>query len=96
MGFSAYGLKLGEVTVWLEGTPVQTFPVDVDAEQSGFERRPDHWDVRMQISAGPHELTIAFPRQFHGLPTESYRPGREIDLECVVAQLSWWGGHAAA
>jgi hypothetical protein len=68
-GFRPNGSDPGEVTFWFDGKPVQTFPVEVDTEQSGFERRPDHWDVRMRVLAGPHELTIAFPRQFHGLPT---------------------------
>jgi hypothetical protein len=35
---------------------------------SGFERRPDHWDVRLKVQAGSHELEAAFPRQFEGLP----------------------------
>lgn len=68
-GFRPNGSDPGEATFWLDGKLVRTFPVEVDTEQSGFERRPDHWDVRTRISAGPHELTIAFPRQFHGLPT---------------------------
>ncbi|MSV34359.1 MAG: DUF1592 domain-containing protein [Bryobacterales bacterium] len=68
-GFRPNGSDPGEVAFWFDGKLVQTFPVDVDTEQSGFERRPDHWDVRMPISAGPHELAIAFPHQFHGLPT---------------------------
>ena len=68
-GFRPNGSDPGEAAFWMDGKLVQTFPVEVDVEQSGFERRPDHWDVRMRISAGPHELTIAFPRQFHGLPT---------------------------
>jgi mono/diheme cytochrome c family protein len=68
-GFRPNGSDPGEVTFWFDGKPVQTFPVEVDTEQSGFERRPDHWDVRIPISAGPHELTIAFPHQFDGLPT---------------------------
>ena len=56
------------MTFWLDGKLVKTFQVDVDVEQSGFERRPDHWDVRMKIAAGPHELVAAFPNQFDGLP----------------------------
>jgi mono/diheme cytochrome c family protein len=67
-GFRPSGSEPGEVTFWLDGKLVRSFQVDVDVEQSGFERRPDHWDVRMPISSGPHELAIAFPRQFDGLP----------------------------
>ena len=68
-GFRPNGADPGEAAFQFDGKLVQAFPVDVDAEQSGFERRPDHWDVRVQASAGPHDLTIAFPHQFHGLPT---------------------------
>ena len=56
------------MTFWLDGKLVKTFQVDIDVEQSGFERRPDHWDVRLKIAAGPHELVAAFPNQFDGLP----------------------------
>lgn len=68
-GFRPNGSDPGKVQFWLDGKLVQTFTVEVDVEQSGFERRPDHWDVRMRIPAGIHEMTVAFPRQFHGLPT---------------------------
>ena len=67
-GFRPIGSEPGQMTVWLDGKLVKTFQVDVDVEQSGFERRPDHWDVRMKIAAGPHELVAAFPNQFDGLP----------------------------
>jgi len=67
-GFRPIGSEPGEMTFWLDGKLVKTFQVDVDVEQSGFERRPDHWDVRMKIAAGPHELVAAFPNQFDGLP----------------------------
>jgi mono/diheme cytochrome c family protein len=67
-GFRPIGSEPGQMTFWLDGKLVKTFQVDIDVEQSGFERRPDHWDVRMKISAGPHELVAAFPNQFDGLP----------------------------
>ena len=67
-GFRPTGSEPGQMTVWLDGELVKTFQVDVDVEQSGFERRPDHWDVRTSIAAGPHELVAAFPSQFDGLP----------------------------
>ena len=67
-GFRPIGSEPGQMTFWLDGKLVKTFQVDVDVEQSGFERRPDHWDVRMKITAGPHELVAAFPNQFDGLP----------------------------
>ncbi len=67
-GFRPIGSEPGQMTVWLDGKLLKTFQVDVDVEQSGFERRPDHWDVRMKIAAGPHELVAAFPNQFDGLP----------------------------
>ena len=67
-GFRPNGSDPGQVVFWLDGRLIRTFPVDVDVEQSGFERRPDHWDVRMKIPAGRHELMVAFPRQFDGLP----------------------------
>ena len=68
-GFRPNGSEPGQMSFWLDGKLVKTFQVDVDVEQSGFERRPDHWDVRMKIAAGPHELVAAFPNQFDGLPT---------------------------
>jgi mono/diheme cytochrome c family protein len=67
-GFRPTGSEPGQMTFWLDGKLVKTFQVDVDVEQSGFERRPDHWDVRLKIAAGPHELVAAFPNQFDGLP----------------------------
>jgi mono/diheme cytochrome c family protein len=67
-GFRPTGSEPGQMTFWLDGKLVRTFQVDVDVEQSGFERRPDHWDVRMKIAAGAHELVAAFPNQFDGLP----------------------------
>jgi hypothetical protein len=68
-GFRPNGSDPGQMTFWLDGKLIQTFTVDVNVEEVGFERRPDHWDLRMKIPAGPHELVAAFPRQFHGLPT---------------------------
>jgi mono/diheme cytochrome c family protein len=67
-GFRPIGSEPGQMSFWLDGKLVKTFQVDIDVEQSGFERRPDHWDVRMKIAAGPHELVAAFPNQFDGLP----------------------------
>jgi mono/diheme cytochrome c family protein len=67
-GFRPPGSEPGQITFRLDGKLIKTFQVDVDVEQSGFERRPDHWDVRLKIAAGPHELVAAFPNQFDGLP----------------------------
>ena len=67
-GFRPTGSEPGQMTFWLDGKLVKTFQVDIDVEQSGFERRPDHWDVRLKIAAGQHELVAAFPNQFDGLP----------------------------
>ena len=67
-GFRPTGSEPGQMSVWVDGKPVKTSQVDIDVEQSGFERRPDHWDVRTKIAAGPHELVAAFPNQFDGLP----------------------------
>jgi Protein of unknown function (DUF1592)/Protein of unknown function (DUF1588)/Protein of unknown function (DUF1587)/Protein of unknown function (DUF1585)/Protein of unknown function (DUF1595)/Cytochrome C oxidase, cbb3-type, subunit III len=58
----------GQMDLWVDGTLVRSFPIN-DAEQSGFERRPDHWDIPLKISAGSHQLIVAFPKQFDGLPT---------------------------
>jgi len=41
-----------------------------DVGLSGFERRPDAWELRLKLSAGPHEFVVAFPRQFDGLPAK--------------------------
>lgn len=68
-GFRPNGSDPGEVAVWFDGKLIQTFPVEINVEEVGFERRPDKWDVRMKVTAGFHELEVAFPNQFHGLPT---------------------------
>lgn len=57
----------GAVTFWIDGELVQTFEVNAVA-MSGFERRPDLWEVRAHLDAGPHDIAAAFPRQFEGLP----------------------------
>ena len=61
-GFRPTGSEPGQMTFWLDGKLVQTFQVDIDVEQSGFERRPDHWDVRLKVSAGPHGVGSCFFR----------------------------------
>ncbi len=98
-GFRPIGSEPGQMTVWLDGKLIKTFQVDVDVEQSGFERRPDHWDVRLKIAAGPHELVAAFPNQFDGLPAlfrgpnPSHRPFDPCRLgpvggpQCLAAAL---------
>ena len=68
-GFRPNGSDPGQMAFWFDGKLIQTFPVEVNVEEVGFERRPDHWDVRMNIKAGFHELVAVFPNQFHGLPT---------------------------
>lgn len=54
-------------TFWIDGKIVQTFDVP-DVSLSGFERRPDTWEVRLKMPAGMHDFVVAYPRQFHGLP----------------------------
>jgi hypothetical protein len=54
---------------WIDGKIAQTFDV-ADVGLSGFERRPDAWELRLKLSAGPHEFVVAFPRQFDGLPAK--------------------------
>ena len=66
-GFRPNGSDPGEMTFWLDGKLIETFPVN-DVEGTGFERRPDHWELRRRFATGPHELVIAFPRQYDGLP----------------------------
>ncbi len=68
-GFRPNGSDEGQVAVWFDGKLIKTFPVVINVEEVGFERRPDQWDVPMKVSAGLHELVVAFPKQFHGLPT---------------------------
>jgi hypothetical protein len=46
---------------------VKAFEVP-EVEQSGLDRRPDQWEIRLKIEAGQHEIEAAFPRQFEGLP----------------------------
>ena len=66
-GYRPAGSEPGKVTFWLDGKLLQTFDVN-DVENQGFEDRPDHWDLRLKITAGPHELVAAFPKQYEGLP----------------------------
>jgi hypothetical protein len=73
-GFRPNGSDPGKMTIWLDGELAQTFTVDVNVEQSGFERRPDHSDVRMRIPAGFHELIVAYPKQYEGLPPIFHGP----------------------
>ena len=54
---------------WVDGRIAKTFDV-ADVGLSGFERRPDAWELRLKLSAGTHEFVVAFPRQFHGLPAK--------------------------
>lgn len=61
------GSEPGEFTFWIDGKEVTRMPVD-EVMMSGFERRPDFWEVRAMLTAGPHEIIAAFPRQFEGLP----------------------------
>ncbi|MDX1981123.1 MAG: DUF1592 domain-containing protein [Bryobacteraceae bacterium] len=61
------GSQDGEITFWIDGRLVQRFPVP-EVMMSGFERRPDFWEIRTRLTAGPHEIIAAFPRQFEGLP----------------------------
>jgi mono/diheme cytochrome c family protein len=61
------GSEPGEMTFWIDGKMVQRFPVD-EVMMSGFERRPDYWEVRTRLTAGMHDIVAAFPRQFEGLP----------------------------
>lgn len=61
------GSEPGEMTFLVDGKLVRRFPVE-SVEMSGFERRPDYWEVRVPLTAGMHEIVAAFPRQFEGLP----------------------------
>jgi mono/diheme cytochrome c family protein len=54
---------------WVDGRLAKTFDV-ADVALSGFERRPDAWELRLKLSAGTHEFLVAFPRQFDGLPAK--------------------------
>ncbi len=61
------GSEPAECTFFVDGKLVHTFAVR-EMEADGFVRRTDHWDIRLKMTAGKHELVIAFPRQFHGMP----------------------------
>lgn len=67
-GYRPKGSEPGEMTFWVDGKQVKSFEVLVDVPATGFEYRPDHWDLRIKVTAGEHELVAAFPRQFEGLP----------------------------
>jgi hypothetical protein len=97
-GFRPNGSDPGQMTLWLDGKLIQTFQVDVGVEGSGFERRPDHWDVRVNITAGPHELVAAFPRQFDGLPVNfgGPNPTRNVFDPCKDSQISFGGPRCLA
>jgi hypothetical protein len=65
--FRPVGSDPGQMDFWFDGKLIRSFPV-LEAQQSGFERRPDQWDVPLKVPAGPHDMIVAFPRQFEGLP----------------------------
>jgi hypothetical protein len=65
--FRPNGSDPGQMDFWLDGNLLRSFFIH-EAEQSGFERRPDHWDIPLKISAGSHDMIVAFPKQFEGLP----------------------------
>ncbi len=67
-GFRPNGSDPGRMDLWFDGKLAQSFTVEVNVEQSGFERRPDHWDLRLRVPAGYHEIVVAYPKQYHGLP----------------------------
>jgi hypothetical protein len=67
------GSDPGQCTFYIDGKLVKTFVVE-EVRVDGFVRRTDHWDIRLRVAAGTHELIIAFPRQFHGLPTSMGGP----------------------
>jgi mono/diheme cytochrome c family protein len=52
---------------WIDGKLVKSFDV-ANVSLSGFERRPDAWELRLKLPAGDHEIVIAFPKEFDGLP----------------------------
>jgi mono/diheme cytochrome c family protein len=67
-GYRPKGSEPGEMTFWIDGKLAATLEVPVDVPSTGFEYRPDHWEVRINVTAGKHELLAAFPRQYEGLP----------------------------
>lgn len=52
---------------WMDGQLVKSFDV-ANVTLSGFERRPDSWNIRLKLTAGDHEFVVAFPKEFDGLP----------------------------
>ena len=67
-GFRPNGSDPGQMDLWFDGKLAKSFTVEVEVEQSGFERRPDHWDLQLRVPAGYHEIAVAYPKQYHGLP----------------------------
>lgn len=67
-GYRPPGSEIGVMTLWLDGKQIKSFDVLIDVPATGFEYRPDHWDLRIKVTAGEHTLVAAFPRQFEGLP----------------------------
>jgi hypothetical protein len=66
-GFRPAGADPGQMDVWFDGKLVRSISVN-EAENTAFEQRPDFWELPLKVSAGTHDLSIAFPRQFEGLP----------------------------
>jgi len=52
---------------YIDGKLAKTYDVP-NVSLSGFERRPDNWELRLKLPAGAHDFVVAFPRQFDGLP----------------------------
>src|SRR2546428_7765679 len=66
-GFRPNGSDPGRMDLWFDGKLVQSFTVEVNVEQSGFERRPDHWEFRLRAAAGYHAIIVTYPKQYAGV-----------------------------
>jgi hypothetical protein len=66
-GVRPVGSEPTQCEFWIDGKLARTFDV-ANVSLSGFERRPDSWELRVKLPAGAHEFVVAFPRQFDGLP----------------------------
>jgi hypothetical protein len=94
-GFRPAGSDPGQMDFWFDGKLVKSFPVN-DAFNSGFERRPDQWEIPLKISAGPHDLIVAYPRQFEGLPAVYGGPNPSKTVVDPCASRGGGAGNAGA
>ncbi len=63
-----------ELDVMLDGERVRSFTVKPPASAGDHQTADQHLRVRTRVSAGPHRLAVAFPKQRSALPETERQP----------------------